>query len=391
MRKISIPSAILIFFVYNLNADILDIPEIKVYGERKVEVEPIKKQPLPFEKDYLQPSLANTKRVLPLFEVLDKKIIERNIGCRAEAAGGTYLGGHFLGYSRRIFYPLEAGLNFVKNSTTEGSAIQIFSRTSVESFYLNGAFYGKKSFKPIYRFNIGNTHNMLDFDFFGVYTDSLIGVADITFKYSPFKLNLQFGTPADYNIKVLYEEYPLQAGAVWYDEKIYPELVYFLPIYDLYIKGNLLNKTGIAYLYCQSFQYLREYSSSDAYYRIELGQSKSVLPISLIYSRYLNNSSNFVGIKASHSKLFIEFEFPLESDYNYNYVFRAGLSTRFSELISADLYGYINSTENYFIGADLGYDIRNNLKVGINTEVNYMYGIRNEDGFDIGGYIFVAF
>ena len=72
-------------------------------------------------------------------------------------------------------------------------------------------------------------------------------------------------------------------------------------------------------------------------------------------------------------------------------MFRAGLSTRFTELISADLYGYINSSDNYFIEADLGYDIRNNLKVGINTEVSYLYGIRNKDGFDIGGYFFVSF
>ena len=62
MRNILIVSSILIFLVSALNADILDIPEVKVYGERKIEVEPIKKQLLPFEKEYLQPSLINTKR-----------------------------------------------------------------------------------------------------------------------------------------------------------------------------------------------------------------------------------------------------------------------------------------------------------------------------------------
>jgi len=391
MRKILVFSTILIFFVSNLNADILDIPEVKVYGERKVEVESIKKQLLPFEREYIEPSFANMKKGLPIFKVLDKKSIKRNIGCRLEANAGTYLGGYLLGYTRENFQPLEVGLNFIINSIAQDSSIQIFSRTSYENFYLNAALYGKNTSKPAYKFNIGNIHDLIDFNFSGVFSDTLIGVADINFKYSPFKFNLQFETSIDFNAKVLYEKYPIQAGVLWFDDKIYPEFVYFLPIYDLYIKGNLLNKTGIAYLYCQSLQYLREYASTDTYYRVEFGQSTNNLPLSLIYSHYLNNASNFVGIKASHSKLFFEFEYPLESDYNYNYVFRVGLSTRFSELISADLYGYINSAENYFIGADLGYDIRNNLKVGINTEVNYMYGIRNEDGFDIGGYIFVAF
>jgi len=68
---------------------------------------------------------------------------------------------------------------------------------------------------------------------------------------------------------------------------------------------------------------------------------------------------------------------------------RAGLSTVFSELISANIYGYSNGTENYFIGADLGYALRNNLKVGI--EGDYIYGLTNENGFDIGGYLFFAF
>jgi hypothetical protein len=387
MRKTLILFTFLFFFVHNLNADILDIPEVKVYGERKVEVEPIKKQSLPFEKEYLEPEMTNTKKELPHFEVLSKKITERNIGCRAKAIGGTYFEGYFLGYSRKIFYPLEVGLDFTKNSTAESSAIQIFSRTSVESFYANAALHGIESFDPVYRFSIGNTHKIIDIDFFGVYSDSLIGIADITFKYSPFKLNLQLGEPVDYSVKVQYEKYPLQAGAVWYDEKIYPELVYFLPFYDLYLKGSLLNKTGLAYLFCQSSQYLREYASNDAYYRIELGQATNNLPLSLIYSHYLKNSSNFVGIKASHSKLFIEFEYPLESDYDY--ILRAGLSTNFTDLISANVYGYTNGTERYFIGADLGYNLRYNIRVGI--EGDYIYGLASEDDFDIGGYLFFAF
>ena len=389
MRKPLITLTILIFLVYNLKADILDIPEVKVYGERKVEVEPVKKQLLPFEKEYIQPSLKNMKKGLPLFKVLDKKTIKRNIGCRLEADAGTYLGGYLLGYARENFQPLEVGLNFIINSIAQDSSIQIFSRTSIENFYINGAFYGNNTSKPFYKFAIGNIHDLIDFDFFGIFSDTLIGVADIDFKYSPFKFNLQFETSIDFNAKVLYEKYPVQAGLLWFDDKIYPEFVYFLPIYDLYIKGSMLNKTGISHLYCQSFQYMREYASTDAYYRVEFGQSTSNLPLSLIYSHYLNNSSNFVGIKASHSRLFIEFEYPLDVDYDY--ILRAGLSTRLTELISADLYGYINSSDNYFIGADLGYDIRTNLKVGIRTEVNSMYGIRNEDSFDIGGYIFIAF
>jgi hypothetical protein len=389
MKKFLFFSTVLIILASKLNADILDIPEVKVYGERKVKVESIKKQLLPFEKEYIQPSFANKKKGLPIFKVLDKKTIKRNIGCRLEAAAGTYLGGYLLGYARENFQPLEVGINSIINSISQDSSIQIFSRTSIENIYINGAFYGKNTSKPFYKFAIGNIHDLIDFDFFGVFSDTLIGVADIDFKYSPFKFNVQFETSIDFNAKVLYEKYPIQAGVLWFDDKIYPELVYFMPFFDLYIKGSLLNKTGISYLYCQSFQYSREYASTDTYYRVEFGQSTSNLPLSLIYSHYLNNSSNFAGIKASHSKLFFEFEYPLDSDYDY--LLRVGLSTRFSELISADLYGYINSSDNYYIGADLGYDIRNNLKVGINTEVSYLYGIRNKDGFDIGGYFFVSF
>lgn len=387
MKKNLISLAILISLVYNLKADILEIPEVKVYGERKVEVEPVKKQPLPFEKEYIEPSIINTVKGLPAFEVREKRIIERDIGLRAKAEAGNYLGGYFLAYSRGNYYPLEVGMDFVKSSTAEKSAIQIFSRTSVESFYANGSFYGRESFDPIYKFNIGNTHKFIDFDFFGVYSDSLIGLADINFKYSPFKLNLQLGKPVDYSIKILYEEYPLQAGAVWFDKKIYPELVYFLPVYDLYVKGSLLNKTGVSYLYCQSPQYLREYSSSDTYYRVELGQAAPVLPVSAIYSHYLDNSSNYIGLKTTYKELFFELEFPFESDYDY--MIRAGLSTRFSEIINADIYGYSNGTENYFIGADLGYELMKNLKVGVNCD--YIYGLGSEDGFDIGGYLFYSF
>jgi len=191
----------------------------------------------------------------------------------------------------------------------------------------------------------------------------------------------------DFNIQVQYEKYPFQGGVVWFDEKIYPELVYFTPVYDLYIKGSLLNKTGISYLYCQSLHYLREYSSNDAYYRVEFGQSAPVLPVSLIYSHYLNNSSNFIGVRGTYREVFFEFEYPLESVNDY--ILRAGLSTEFLESISANIYGFSNGTERYFIGADLGYTVRNNLKVGIDG--NYIYGLGTEDGFDIGGYLFFTF
>ena len=317
----------------------------------------------------------------------NKKTIKRDIGCRLEATAGTYLGGYILSYTRRNFQPLEVGLNSVINSIAEDSSIQVFSRTSIENFYIHGAFYGKNTSRPFYKFNIGNTHEIIDFDFLGVFSDTLIGVADINFKYNPFRFNLQIETAIDYNAKILYEEYPIQAGILWFDEKIYPELVYFLPVYDLYIKGSLLNKTGISYLYCQSSQYLREYTSTDAYYRAELGQSISVLPLSLIYSHYLDNSSKFIGVKGTYREIFFEFEYPLESANDY--ILRAGLSTKLSELIYANIYGYTNGTENYFIGADLGYDVRNYLRVGI--EGDYIYGLGTEDGFDIGGYVFVAF
>ncbi len=387
MRKISIFSTVLIFLVSNLNADILDIPEVKVYGERKVKVESIKKQLLPFEKEYIQPSFTNMKKGLPIFKVLGKKTIKRNIGCRLEANAGTYLGGYLLGYARENFQPLEVGLNSIINSIAHDSSIQIFSRTSFQNFYINGAFYGKNTSRPFYKFAIGNIHELIDFDFFGVFSDTLIGVADIDFKYSPFKFNIQFGTSIDLNAKVLYEKYPIQAGVLWFDDKIYPELVYFLPIYDLYIKGSLLNKTGISYLYCQSLQYLREYASTETYYRVEFGQSTSILPLSLIHSRYSNDSSNFIGAKVTYSELFLEFEYPLDSAYDY--ILRAGINTDFLEPISANIYGYTNGTEKYFIGADLGYDIRDYLRVGI--EGDYIYGLATENGFDIGGYLFFAF
>lgn len=387
MIRILVFFSVSIFLVFNLNADVLDIPEVRVYGKRKVEVEHIQKQQLPFEKEYLNPSIINTKKGLPRFEVRDKKIIGRDIGCRAEATAGTYLGGYFLGYSRGNYYPFELGMNFIENSSAENPTIQFFSRTSVENFYANGAIYGRDSHKPIYKFNMGNIYDFFDFNFTGVFSDTLISVADLNFKYSSFKLNIQLDNSIDYNAKVLYEEYPLQAGAVWFDEKIYPELTYFLPIYDLYVKGSLLNKTGIANLYCQSPQYLHEYFSTDTYYRAELGQATPILPLSVIYSHYLNNSSNYIGLKASHSKLFFEFEYPLEPEYDY--VIRAGLSTEFSELISADLYGYIDGAENYFIGADLGYNLKNNISVGFRS--NYIYGLESENGFDIGGYVFFAF
>jgi len=388
MKKILIFFAITILPGLDSNADILDIPEVKVYGERKVKVATINKQTLPFENEYLNPYVINTKKDLPAFKVLDKKAVRKNIGGRLEATAGTYLDGYLLGYARNDFQPFEAGLNFNINSIAEDSSIQLFSRTTIVNFYANGAFYATKTANTAYRFNIGNIHDLIDFDFSGVFSDSLIGVADISYKYNPFIFNLQFETSdIDFNIRVLYEKYPLQAGATWFDKKIYPELVYFFPIYNLYIKGSLLNTTGIAYLYCNSLQYLHEYSSTNTYYRVSLGQSTNKLPISLIYSHYLNNSSNYIGLRGTHKEIFFEFEYPLESDYDY--MLRAGINTELSELIYANIYGYVNGTENYYIGADLGYEIKNNLTIGIKSD--YIYGLSAEDGFDIAGYIFAAF
>jgi hypothetical protein len=378
----------LILLASNLNADILDIPEVKVYGERKVKVEPIKKQSLPFEYEYLEPSIVNAKKGLPTFEVAKKKLIDRDFGIRAEGIAGTYFGGYLLGYSRKTFYPLEVGLDFTRNSNTERSSIQIFGRAAVENFYAGAALCGRELNKPIYKFNIGNIYDLIDFNFSGIYSDTLIGVADIDLKYSPLKFNIQAGFSTNFNATILYEKYPIQAGAVLFFYKIYPELVYFLPIYDLYIKGNLLNKTGTSYFYCQSPQYLREYVSTDTYYRVELGQSTQVLlPLSLIYSHYLNNSSNFIGVRGTYREVFFEFEFPLESDYDY--ALRVGLSTKFSELIYANIYGYSKSIDNHFIGTDLGYEVRDNLKVGIDFDFAYRPGHRKD--FDIGGYVFVSF
>ena len=388
MRKILIFFAIAILPGFDSKADLLDIPEVKVYGERKVKVITINKQTLPFENEYLNSSIINTKKDLPKYEVMDKKAVRKNIGGRLEAIAGTYLEGYLFGYARENFQPFEAGLNFNINSIDGDSSIQLFSRTSIVNFYVNGAIYATKTANTAYRFNIGNIHDLIDFDFQGVFSDSLIGVADINYKYSPFVFNFQFETAdIDFNIKALYEKYPLQAGLIWFDKKIYPELVYFFPIYDFYIKGSLLNKTGIAYLYCQSLQYLSEYASSDTYYRAEFGQSKNILPISAIYSHYLNNSSNYIGVKGAHENLFLEFEYPLKSDYNY--ILRAGINTELSELIYANIYGYVNGTENYYIGADLGYEIKNNLTIGIKSD--YIYGLGTEDGLDIAGYIFFSF
>jgi hypothetical protein len=388
MKRILIHFTILIVSGLNLSADILDIPEVKVYGERKVEFKTIKKELLPFEKEYIEPAVTVKKKGLPIFEVREEEINMKNMGCQIQANAGTYMGGHLLGYAREDLYPLEVGSDFITGSKAVDSSIQVFSRTSIENFYVSASVLGRKSFKPVYRLNIGNIHDIINFDFFGVYTDSLMGVADINFSYKPFKLNLQFETSMDYNVKIAYEEYPIHAGIVLLDNnRIYPELVFFLPLYDLYIRGNLFNKTGISYLYCQSLPYIREYSSSDTYYRIEIGQSTNILPLSLIYSRYLNNSLNYVGVKGNYKEIFFEFEYPLESDYDY--ILRAGLSTEFYESIYANIFGYISGSENYFIGADLGYDLIHNLKVGI--EGSYINNLSSENGFDISGYVFVAF
>ncbi len=388
MKRNPILSVIFVFSVLNLSADILDIPEVKVYGERKIEFKTIKKELLPFEKEYLEPAVTKKKKGLPIFEVRKEKINMKNIGCQIQGNAGTYLGGHLLGYARKNLYPLEVGMNFITGSKAVDSSLQVFSRTSIENLYVSSAVLGRKSFKPVYRLNVSNIHDIIDFDLFGIYSDSLIGVADIDFKYSYFRLNLQVETSMNYNVKVAYEEYPIQAGIVLFENnRIYPELVFFLPVYDLYIKGNLFNKTGIAYLYCQSLPYLPEYSSSDTYYRIEFGQSTNILPLSLIYSRYLDNSLNYIGIKGTYREIFFEFEYPLESDYDY--ILRTGLGTEFSGLIYANIFGYMNGSENYFIGADLGYNLMNYLKVGI--EADYIYNLSSENGFDISGYVFVSF
>jgi hypothetical protein len=111
------------------------------------------------------------------------------------------------------------------------------------------------------------------------------------------------------------------------------------------------------------------------------------LPLSLIYSHYLKNSLNYLDIRGTHREIFFEFEYPLESDYDY--ILRAGLSKKISGLINTSIFGNINGSENYFIGADFGFDLLDNLRIGI--EGDYIYGWKNKDGFDISGYVFIAF
>lgn len=386
MKIILIFSSIFLLLNLSVKAEVLEIPEIKVYGERKVKIRTIKKKLLPFEEEYLQPSLPREKSGLPPFKIHDKRTNLRNMGFRLRGNAGTNLGVYFLTYTRNFFYPFEIGANCVANSVAEDSSLQVFSRASAEGFYFNSALHGRKSSKPLYRLNIGKNHKILGFEFKGVYSDSLIGVSNATLNYNPFQLNLQIETSLDYNAELSFEKYPLKAGINWFQNRIYPELVFFLPIYNLYIESKLLDKTGIAYLYSQSPQYFREYSSSNTCYRMEIGKADNP-SLSLFYSYYLNDSLSHVGLNGDYKGINVEIGYPLKD--NQNYFLRGNFNTEITEEINLNIFSCIENTENYYIGTDLSYNLTKNLSIGI--EGNYIYGWKEEDGFDISGYFFLTF
>ncbi|MEO0293870.1 MAG: hypothetical protein ABIN61_06590 [candidate division WOR-3 bacterium] len=380
-------SILLLIISNELYSEILEIPEIRVFGERKVEIKAISKELLPFEEEYLEPIFTRNKRDLPKFDVIEEREKrEGNLGINTSFGVGTHLEGYLLGYVRDKFFPLEVGINLKKNLIKKTSLTELFSRALFKNFYLSFNFYDGDFYNSIYRFSIGTLYNIANLSFLGVYSDSLIGVFEADFNINPFRFNIQIEEDIDYNIKALFEKYPFQVGGCWFSKKLYPEITYFFPINGFYIKSGLFNKTGIAYLYCPSPEYLIEYSSKKTYYRFELGQTLTEIPISIIFSHYLENSSNFLGIKGTHKTLSFEIGYPLNSG---SFLFIQGLNTKILKIIETSLFSYIEGYGNYFFDVQFGYNLRYNLKTGI--ESSFSHGWDKKDNFRIKAYFYLSF
>ena len=65
---------LLLFITFTILSQTLEIPEVTVYGERRIKIEPVEKGLLPFEEEVLPPYYEKKIATLPLAGYFRRKL-----------------------------------------------------------------------------------------------------------------------------------------------------------------------------------------------------------------------------------------------------------------------------------------------------------------------------
>ncbi len=359
----------------------LEIPEITVYGERQIIVEPIEKQLLPYEKDLISPIYENKKIALP--SIKEERLVEvkKNYGFIARADGGSKYEGYLIGYLRNYYYPIQVGISGVNNSNIAEDCFNVFSRISYNNLYFNAGYLQRSNSIKISYLYIKGYFQAFSGGVELAYTDSLFANANINLSIIPFYFEIDIDDNLNYQLKALYKSYPFEAGLSIYEERIYPELVYFLPFpMNLYIKGSLLERDGISQIITGFPQFRWECNNFNPYYRVEIGRG-AIPGVSLFYSsKTLMDTLDCIGVSGTYKGIQLEFGYPINEGSTY---FRAGTGLRVRDLIDVNVYCYVQSEDHYYLSTDIGYLLSKNIKIGARGEI--IKGWKDE--FDITGYL----
>jgi hypothetical protein len=359
----------------------LEIPEITVFGERQIIVEPIEKQLLPFEKDLISPTYENKKAAFP--SIKEEKLVEvkRNFGFIARTDGGSKYEGYLIGYLRNYYYPLQVGISGMKNSNIEDDLFNVFSRMSYNNLYFNTGYIQRSNSAKISYLYLSGYFPTFSGDLELAYSDSLIADANIDLSFIPFYFEIGIDDDLKYQLKALYKRYPFEAGLSIYEERIYPELVYFLPFpMSLYIKGSLLERDGISQILTGLPQFRWECNNFNPYYRAEIGIGTTP-GVSLFYSsETLIDTLEYTGIAGKYKGIQLEFGYPIKEGSAY---LRAGTGLRVRDLIDVNVYCYVQSEDRYYLSTDIGYFLSRNIRIGARGEI--VKGWKDE--FEITGYL----
>lgn len=359
----------------------LEIPDITVYGERQIIIEPVEKGTLPFEEEPIPPIYKKKRATLPSIKGERGIKNERNLGLQVRTEAGGKYEGYLIGYLRNYYYPLELGVSGLKNSNVEEDYFNLFLRTSLNNFYFNAGFLNKSKSEKIYSLAIYGYFPIFRGDINFTYHDSLMAKANLELSLMPFDLNLDVDDDFEYQFRASYYRYPLKAGLSFYEERIYPELLYFLPFgRSLYVKGSLLERNGISQSFAGLPQFQWEWNHFDPYYRIELG-GVATFGVSVFYSaKTLTDTLSYLGISTNYKGFQLEIGYPLKDGYTY---LRAGAGLRVLDIIDVNLYGYLYNEDHYFLSTDIGYLLTRRIKIGASGTIIKGW----KDDFDLTGYL----
>ncbi len=377
MRKLTISLLIPLFIL----SQPLEIPEITVYGERQIRIEPVEKGPLPFEEELIYPIYQRNRATLPSLREKRGIIDECDKGLRVRGELGSKFEGYVIGYLRNFYYPFEIGIDGLYNSDVEEDYFKFFARIHVRDFYFNAAYLDREESERILSFCINGFSHSLSGGISIAYSDSLIMSANLELFLLPIDFELDIDDEYESQLRASYERYPLKAGLSWYKMRLYPELLYFFPFgKDLYLRGTLLARDGISSTFGRLPQFQWECNPYNPYYRVEFGRGGS-FGISLLYSTAsLTDTMSYLGVSGTYKHFQLEAGYPLKEGNPY---LRTGIALLVSDRLDVNLYGFLSEVDHYFLSTDIGFLLTKSLTIGASGTLIKGW----KDCFDLTGYL----